>query len=96
MQYSFTAIADAEIPRAANPVFQHLLDTYVDASAPVHIPLYFTATNLTRKRTEMFIVRGTSEVGAASQQRLDAILAPRKRPVRHPVVGADVRSALNW
>jgi uncharacterized damage-inducible protein DinB len=28
MNYDFTAIPDAEIPRAAEPVFQHLLTTY--------------------------------------------------------------------
>lgn len=28
MPYAYTAIADAEIPRASNPLFQHLLDTY--------------------------------------------------------------------
>ncbi len=28
MPYDFIAIADADIPRAANPLFQHLLDTY--------------------------------------------------------------------
>lgn len=29
MRYEFTAIPDEEIPRAAEPAFQHLLDTYV-------------------------------------------------------------------
>lgn len=29
MNYDFTAIPDADIPRAAEAVFQHLLDTYV-------------------------------------------------------------------
>jgi uncharacterized damage-inducible protein DinB len=28
MQYAFTAIADSDIPQAAQPIFQHLLDTY--------------------------------------------------------------------
>ena len=28
MHYDFIAIPDADIPRAANPLFQHLLDTY--------------------------------------------------------------------
>lgn len=35
MHYSFTAIADSEIPRAANPVFQHLLDTYASETNKV-------------------------------------------------------------
>jgi uncharacterized damage-inducible protein DinB len=29
MHYDFTAIPDAEIPRAAEPIFQHVLTTYV-------------------------------------------------------------------
>ena len=29
MHYDFTAIADDEIPRAAEPLFQHMLTTYV-------------------------------------------------------------------
>jgi len=28
MNYEYTAIPDAEVPRAAEPVFQHVLDTY--------------------------------------------------------------------
>ena len=28
MRYSFTAIAESEIPRATDPLFQHVLDTY--------------------------------------------------------------------
>jgi uncharacterized damage-inducible protein DinB len=28
MKYDWTAISDAEVPRAADPLFQHLLDTY--------------------------------------------------------------------
>jgi uncharacterized damage-inducible protein DinB len=35
MQYAWTAIPDAEIPRASNPLFQHLLDTYVSESNKV-------------------------------------------------------------
>ena len=35
MRYSFTAIADTEIPRAANPLFQHLLDTYASETNKV-------------------------------------------------------------
>jgi uncharacterized damage-inducible protein DinB len=35
MQYSFTAIADSEIPRAADPIFQHLLDTYASETNKV-------------------------------------------------------------
>ena len=35
MRYSHTAIADTEIPRAGNPVFQHLLDTYASETNKV-------------------------------------------------------------
>jgi uncharacterized damage-inducible protein DinB len=35
MQYQFTAIADADIPQAANPIFQHLLDTYASETNKV-------------------------------------------------------------
>ena len=32
MTYDWTAIPDADIPRAAEPIFQHLLDTYASES----------------------------------------------------------------
>jgi len=35
MNYSWTAIPETAIPRASNPVFQHLLDTYVSESNKV-------------------------------------------------------------
>lgn len=35
MQYSSIAIPDSEVPRAANPLFQHLLDTYVSETNKV-------------------------------------------------------------
>jgi uncharacterized damage-inducible protein DinB len=35
MQYSSTAIADAEVPRAADPLFQHVLDTYASETNKV-------------------------------------------------------------
>jgi uncharacterized damage-inducible protein DinB len=35
MQYEFVAIPDAEVPRAAAPVFQHLLDTYASETNKV-------------------------------------------------------------
>lgn len=35
MHYDFIAIPDAEIPRAANPLFQHLLDTYASETDKV-------------------------------------------------------------
>jgi uncharacterized damage-inducible protein DinB len=35
MQYDYTAIAEAQVPRASNPVFQHLLDTYASETSKV-------------------------------------------------------------
>jgi uncharacterized damage-inducible protein DinB len=35
MNYAWTAIPEASIPRASNPLFQHLLDTYVSESNKV-------------------------------------------------------------
>jgi uncharacterized damage-inducible protein DinB len=35
MQYAFTAIPDAEVPRAADPQFQHLLETYASETNKV-------------------------------------------------------------
>jgi hypothetical protein len=35
MQYAFTAIADSAVPQAANPIVQHLLDTYASETNKV-------------------------------------------------------------
>ena len=35
MNYEFVAIPDSEVPRAASPVFQHLLDTYASETNKV-------------------------------------------------------------
>ena len=35
MQYDYTAIPESEVPRAANPLFQHLLDTYASETSKV-------------------------------------------------------------
>ena len=35
MQYEYTAIPEAQVPRASNPVFQHLLDTYASETSKV-------------------------------------------------------------
>ena len=35
MQYEYTAIPEAQVPRATNPVFQHLLDTYASETSKV-------------------------------------------------------------
>jgi uncharacterized damage-inducible protein DinB len=35
MQYEYTAIPESQVPRAADPVFQHLLDTYASETSKV-------------------------------------------------------------
>src|ERR1700759_5756870 len=35
MKYEYTAIPESQVPRAANPVFQHLLDTYASETSKV-------------------------------------------------------------
>lgn len=35
MQYEYTAIPEAEVPRASHPIFQHLLDTYASETSKV-------------------------------------------------------------
>jgi uncharacterized damage-inducible protein DinB len=35
MQYEYTAIPESAVPRATNPVFQHLLDTYASETSKV-------------------------------------------------------------
>src|SRR5260370_36901129 len=35
MQYEYTAIPEAQVPRASNPVFQHMLDTYASETSKV-------------------------------------------------------------
>jgi uncharacterized damage-inducible protein DinB len=35
MQYEYTAIPEEQVPRAANPLFQHLLDTYAGETSKV-------------------------------------------------------------
>jgi len=35
MHYEYTAIAPTEVPRAASPIFQHLLDTYASETSKV-------------------------------------------------------------
>jgi len=35
MQYEYTAIPEAQVPRAADPVFQHLLNTYASETSKV-------------------------------------------------------------
>jgi uncharacterized damage-inducible protein DinB len=35
MQYEYTAVPESAVPRASNPVFQHLLDTYASETSKV-------------------------------------------------------------
>jgi hypothetical protein len=36
MQYEFSAISDAQVPRAREPIFQHMLDTYASETKQGH------------------------------------------------------------
>jgi uncharacterized damage-inducible protein DinB len=48
MKYSFTAIPDEKIPRASEPVFQHMLDTYAsETNKVVSVWLEFGDEDLT-------------------------------------------------
>ena len=35
IEYEYTAIPEAQVPRASNPVFQHLMDTYASETSKV-------------------------------------------------------------
>jgi uncharacterized damage-inducible protein DinB len=53
MQYEYTAIPESEVPRAANPVFQHLLDTYAsETSKVVSVWRCFSAEDMNFKPAE--------------------------------------------
>ena len=53
MQYEYTAIPEAQVPRAANPMFQHLLDTYAgETSKVISMWRQFTPEDLTFKPAE--------------------------------------------
>ncbi len=71
-----------------------LLKDFADPSIPTVIPLAFSATNLTRKRLEIFIRRATSPDGAVRQTRVETALFPRQRIRPHPVSDDILQSAL--
>ncbi len=53
MQYEYTAIPEAQVPRAAHPVFQHLLDTYAsETSKVVTVWRQFTPSDMAFKPAE--------------------------------------------
>jgi uncharacterized damage-inducible protein DinB len=53
MQYEYTAIPESEVPRAENPVFQHLLDTYAsETSKVVSVWRCFSAEDMNFKPAE--------------------------------------------
>jgi predicted acylesterase/phospholipase RssA len=66
-----------------------LLDEFVDPSAPVHLPLYISTTNLTRQRAEMFVRRATTPGGLARQALNERLLAAAARePFATPIAVA--------
>jgi uncharacterized damage-inducible protein DinB len=53
MQYDYTAISEAAVPRASNPIFQHLLDTYAsETSKVISVWREFGAANMSFKPAE--------------------------------------------
>lgn len=66
MQYEYVAIPEAAVPRAANPIFQHLLDTYASETSKV-ISLWreFTPEDMSFKPAER-----SSSVGEVMKHQL--------------------------
>src|SRR5215475_2497037 len=53
MQYEYTAIPESQVPRAANPAFQHLLDTYAsETSKVISVWRQFAPEDMTFKPAE--------------------------------------------
>jgi uncharacterized damage-inducible protein DinB len=53
MQYEYTAIPPEQVPRAANPLFQHLLDTYAsETNKVVSLWRQFSADDMTFKSAD--------------------------------------------
>ena len=67
MQYEYTAIPEAQVPRAADPVFQHLLDTYAsETNKVVSLWRQFTPADMGFKSAE----RSTSVLDIMKHQLL--------------------------
>lgn len=71
-----------------------LLDANMQPSDQVHIPLYISATNLTRSRAEIFVRRATTAPGLIRQQIDDQLLAGYTRTVVRPATDEILRKAL--
>jgi uncharacterized damage-inducible protein DinB len=55
MQYEYTAIPETAVPRASNPIFQHLLDTYAsETSKVVSVWRCFSPQDMTFKPKERY------------------------------------------
>ena len=53
MHYDYTAIPESEVPRAAHPVFQHLLDTYAsETSKVISVWRQFSAAEMSFKSSD--------------------------------------------
>src|SRR6516165_6321792 len=53
MQYDYTAIPEAAVVRASNPIFQHLLDTYAsETSKVISVWRGFSAEDMSFKPAE--------------------------------------------
>jgi predicted acylesterase/phospholipase RssA len=80
MLHNVKGVMDAQIIRS-------MLHEYIDPAQPIHMPLFFAATNMTRRRSELFYRPGTTEIGRQRQARIDASL--RDRPGRRRTRMAD-------
>jgi len=73
----------SNLPGVLDPApVRAMLDKYVKADAPVHIPLYISTTNLTRQRNQLFSRDATTSDGAQKQSINDQLLAPYSRLAR--------------
>jgi predicted acylesterase/phospholipase RssA len=65
-------------------ILSSLLDELIDPRLPVHIPLCWSATNLTRGSGEVFYLPATTGPGLERQARVDRLLDSRARLQRKP------------
>ncbi len=77
-------------------ILSNLLDELIDDKLPVHIPLCWSATNLTRGAGDVFYLPATTDAGLERQARVDLLLDSRARHQRKPRLaqGAILHDAL--
>ncbi len=65
-------------------VLSKFLREVIDLDRPVHIPLCWSATNLTRGAGDVFMLPATTPAGLQRQARVDTLLESRSRLQRQP------------